>query len=411
MNNLRFAGDYKLQKATLLSYNGSQVDITNLIAEITLFEDIFSPFMTLDILIEDQVGLYHKLPIVGEELIELTIQNVDGQGGITNLAFSLYKTKDFIEKGSTGFVYTLCFISPEAIVDMNLKISKAYSGTASDIAKMLLKKEGLTTAKNIYVEESTGKISYISNYWSPIRNFKYLTQRAVSKDTNSPSYLFFENKYGFFFSSLAALKCQDPVTSFSYIPRTDQDVEKSTRRVEKIYVDRGIDYIEKVQTGGYGSNAIYVDPTRKSYRYRYLDFIEAFDKQVRLNENAFGTTDATRRVNGSFHVAQADSYVQPGMKSEQKDAWFQERMLELGASRAFEVHLEIPGSMEIAVGQTTDFFMYSGDRPKSDNLGDVLDPIFSGRYIVSGIRHTFTRKKHTMIISIIKDSIVGKEQK
>lgn len=408
MADIRFAGDYSLTKAVLTSYNGNEVNIMDLIHNIKVYEDIFSPFITIDMVMEDHIGLYHKMPIIGEELLTLTLTDVTGKFGFKDAIFSLYKSKDFVEKGQRGFVYTLSFISVEAIRDMNLKISKAYNGTAKDIAYDLLKKEGLTTNKDVYIEESKYKISYISNYWPPIKNLKYLCQRAVSKITDSASYLFFENKFGFYFTSLAALKGQDPIASFYYSANIDDDLEKSLQRVEKIHIDRGVDYIDRLQNGAYGSNVVYMDPTKKSYYYKYLDFINAFEKQPRMNELPFSSNDATRRVNGNFFMDPTPSFTRNGMNNDYTERWFQERLIELGALRSFEVQIDVPGSLYVAVGQTADLHMYTGDVPSTNNINFAMDPMFSGRYLISSICHNFNRTRHDMSMTLCKDSLTKK---
>lgn len=408
MADIKFAGDYNLEKATLTSYNGNEVDVIELIHSIKVYEDVYAPFITIDILIEDQIGLYHKLPILGEEILTLSLTSTDGEYGFKEALFSLYKTKDMIEKGQRGFIYTISFISVEAIKDLNLKLSKSFKGTATSIANDLLKKEGLQTPKEVYLEETSGNLSYISNYWPPIKNFKYLSQRAVSATTKSPSFVFFENKFGFYFTSLATLKGQEPIASLFYSANVNDDLANSLQRVEKLYIDRGIDYIQRIQNGALGSNVIYTDPTFKSYFYKYLDFLSSYENQPRLNETPFASTEATRRVNGRFSLNTTPSYTKTGMNDEHSERWFQERLAELGAIRAFEIQVDLPGSMHIAVGQTTDFYMYSGDVPKDNDLSSTLDPMFSGRYLITSICHTFSRERHTMTMGLSKDSITKK---
>lgn len=406
-NTIKFAGEYTLSKATLNSYNGASASIMDMIHSVTIYEDIFSPFMTMDILVEDQVGLYHKMPITGEEILNITISDATGQG-IKDAVFSLYKTKDFLEKGQRGFMYTMSFISTEALKDMNIKMSKSYKGTASQIVNSILKKEGLNTDKNVVVEESSGNISYISNYWPPIKNIKYLTQRAISKETKSPSYLFYENKVGFNFVSLATLKGQSPAISYYYSANIKPDVASSMQRVEKIYIDRGIDYIQKIQSGAYGSNTVYVDPTRKSYLYKYLDFMAAYERQPRLNELPFGSDRSTRRINGAFYLNTTPTFAKTGMNDENSERWFQERISELGAIKAFEVQIEVTGSLHVAAGMTTDLYMYTGDTPTSSDFSDTLDPVYSGRYLISAVAHSMNRERHTMMLTLSKDSMVKK---
>lgn len=407
-NKIQFAGEFFLKKADITTYNGNAISILPMIHNITVYEDIYSPFMTIDILVEDHIGLYHKLPILGEEVLEITVTNPDGETGFKDAIFSLYKTKEFMDKGQRGFMYVMSFISTEAFKDMNLKISKSYKGTASQIATDILKNEGLTTEKEIFTEQSSGNLSYISNYWPPVKNLKYLCQRAISEKDKSPSYLFFENKFGFNFVSLSTLKQLPSAMTYYYSARLNQDVAASIQRVENVYIDRGVDYIKKIQEGAYGSNTVYVDPTRKSYHYKYLDFMTAFQKQPRLNKLPFASDKATRRVNGAFYLNVTPTFAKTGMNDENSERWFQERIAELGCINATEIQIEVPGTFHIAAGNVVDLNMYTGDVATSSNLNECLDPIYSGRYLISAIAHTINRERHSMLLTLSKDSMVQK---
>ena len=408
-NTISFAGDFEFSKATLTSPSGAEVSMLEMIHETVIFEDIFSPFITAEVLVEDHIGLYHKFPILGEEILTLTLTDPGRQNGFIEFDFQVYKIKEFLAKGQRGFMYRLCLISFDAIKDMNLRISKSYKGNASDIANQLVKKEGLQTEKNFYVEPSIGQIQYISNYWQPIKNLKYLCNRTVAETSKSPSFLFFENKQGFYFYSLAALKGQDPVTSLHYSERLNQDADKSRHRVEKLYIDTGIDYIHRSQNGGFGSTVVYVDPTKKTYRYRYLDFMSAFEKQPRLNELPMSSETVARRYGSTFDLNVAPTYVKPSVKNEFSEVWYQERLIELTSIKGFELQVEVPGDFQIAVGQTLDFFMYSGDAPKSDDLNEVFDPVISGRYIITAVAHHVSRTRHVLMLTLNKDSLAKRK--
>lgn len=406
-NKMEFPGDFNFDVALITTFAGAEIDIRELIHSVTIFEDIYSPFLSVEILIEDHIGLYHKLPIRGgEEVITLNLTSTDGVSGFKNSVFSVFKTKDFIEKGERGFMYTLCCISIEAVKDMSLKISKAFDGTATSIAKKLVQKEGLSTDKDFFTEESSGNISYISNYWPPIKNIKYLTQRAIATASKSPSFMFFETKYGFHFMSLASLKSQDPAMTLVYSKRKDNDVAAGSRRIEKLYIDRGVDYIDRVQNGALGSTTVYVDPTKKSWKTKYIDFTTQFDNQARLNETGMSTDNVTRRTNGTFFLNVTPTYTVDSMQDEYSETWFQERRMELASIKAFDIQVEMPGSLEVATGHTVDVYVYSGDIPTSNDLTSNLDSVYSGRYLVTGINHTFSRTRHSMLLSLSKDSLI-----
>lgn len=410
MSSISFAGDFTYSKAMLTSPNGLQVSLLEMIHETMIFEDIFSPFITAELLIEDQIGLYHKIPILGEEIVTLTLTNVDGESGLKEFDFQLYKIKDFLPKGQRGFMYRLCLISYEAIKDMNLRISKAYKGNATDIVKQLTQTEGLQTDKKVYIEPSIGELQYISNYWQPIKNLKYLCNRTVAAASKSPSFLFFENKTGFFFYSMAALKGQEPVTSLHYSERKDQEVEKGLHRVEKLYIDTGIDYIHRNQNGGFGSTVVYVDPTKKTYRYRYLDFLSAFNDQPRLNELPMSSETVARRYGSTFDLNITPTFVKSSVKNEFSEVWYQDRLIELTSIKGFELQVEVAGDFQVQVGQTIDFHMYSGTLGDSKDLNEVFDPLISGRYLVTAVAHHVNRTRHAVMITLNKDSLTKRKQ-
>ena len=76
----RFPGDYKITKCVLIYptrgaqspidlQDGDKPDWT----EINFYEDIYSPTISGDITINDAVGLMENVPIVGEEILEISM--------------------------------------------------------------------------------------------------------------------------------------------------------------------------------------------------------------------------------------------------------------------------------------------------------------------------------------------------
>ena len=56
-DGLRVAGDVNLEKVEIISGNGRAVNITNLVGEIQIFEDVFSPCITGTIALADSLDL------------------------------------------------------------------------------------------------------------------------------------------------------------------------------------------------------------------------------------------------------------------------------------------------------------------------------------------------------------------
>ena len=70
-DGLRFAGDVDIERVEIVSSAGRGVEVTNMVAEIQIFEDIFSPCVTGTVTITDSIDLVNVFPFVGEEKIIL----------------------------------------------------------------------------------------------------------------------------------------------------------------------------------------------------------------------------------------------------------------------------------------------------------------------------------------------------
>ena len=103
--------DYELEIKSLI---GGQPQIINLLViELNMYEDMFGPFMRMEVVINDSMGLLDKLPIVGDEELTFTYRNPNDDLGPFTQKFVVYKVS-----GRTGIkdraqVYTLHAISKE----------------------------------------------------------------------------------------------------------------------------------------------------------------------------------------------------------------------------------------------------------------------------------------------------------
>ena len=74
MSELSFPGQIEITRMELHSpSSGTMTDIRYIYTGFNIFEDIFSPFISGTIVIQDAVGLLNRLPIIGEEILELDV--------------------------------------------------------------------------------------------------------------------------------------------------------------------------------------------------------------------------------------------------------------------------------------------------------------------------------------------------
>jgi len=181
-DGLKFVGDVNLEKVEIISGNGRAVEVTNLTAEIQIFEDIFAPCQTGTIALTDSTDLVNLFPFIGEEKIKIKVKTpslTDSKENIIDKEYYIFKMSDRKIIGDHQVFYILHFCSFELLTDANLKISKAFKGKISDVAGQIIKKDILQTKLDVQIEDTVNSTSYISNYWSPYQNIKYLTEREL----------------------------------------------------------------------------------------------------------------------------------------------------------------------------------------------------------------------------------------
>ena len=121
---LRFAGDVSIEKCDIFTSGGLKQDIAAQVIAITIYEDIFSPFISGSLTVRESFDLANLFPFVGEEMVQIEIvtPTLDSNKNIKGI-FYIYKMADRVLLGDKQVAYVLHFISYEAVIDLNKKIS------------------------------------------------------------------------------------------------------------------------------------------------------------------------------------------------------------------------------------------------------------------------------------------------
>ena len=72
----------------------------------------------------------------------------------------------------------------------------------------------------------------------------------------------------------------------------------------------------------------------------------------------------------------------------------------------FKVRMMLNGDTALTVGVVIDLLYPSMDRRDATDLGK-LDPIYSGKYLITAIRHRFGVKTHYTLIEAVKGTTDG----
>lgn len=412
-NNIRFAGEVSVDKVRIINSKGFFQDVSPQVINIQIFEDMFSPFMTGSLIIKESLDLVNLFPFIGEEYVELEIATPTLKRGNLKSRFYIYKMTDRDLVGDRSVVYQLHFISTEAVVDLNKKISKVFSGKVSELVNEFVvgKTNGLESLKPVYVEASSNNLKYISNFWSPIKNIIYLSQNAVNQN-KTPSYVFFENRDGFYFTSLETFYTAEIYQEFTYDRYTrdaqgngedSRNITEDYKRIVDISIPSGYDYFDRIQSGMLSSKIISYDLTRKTYSSHNYNMFERYSEQKHLNPYAINSNRLIFRSN-SVIINYPRYY---GNFSGYGDVTnyniIQERTSLIKLAQANKIQVTVLGRMDYTVGQKVSINL-NKMQPISKEDTDIVDKMFSGYYLISAINHYITRENHECRMELIKDS-------
>ena len=169
---LSFAGEVSIDEVTIITAKGLYQTVTNQVIGVEIYEDMFGGFITGQVLFKESQDLLNLFPFIGQEFVKIelstpTLPDEDKFKG----EFFIYKMSQRFKIAGREMGYSLSFMSKEALVDMNKRISKTYKGKISETVQQLLtSEEGLESTKPTNIEETTNATKHISNFWSPLKN-------------------------------------------------------------------------------------------------------------------------------------------------------------------------------------------------------------------------------------------------
>lgn len=369
-------GIVDIDSCLLISPKSGSIDITALVTEISIYEDIMSPFLSGTLTIVDATGLSEVLPLIGEELVYIQVKTpgYDDQREFVRAGmFALYKMESRENLGLKMAGYKLCFTSVEAVTDVNTRLSMTYRGKISEnVEKILTGSPGLGTGKKAVVEPTINNEIHTSNFWTPTQNIYYLSGRALN-GLNNPSYVFFENNEGFVFASIDTLSALPTIQQFvrdskTRGPEGGQDLEEEYRKVLDMSVPVMYDYFDRVQEGYYGSSVYQYDLVTKRLNYTNL---VAFDmlKKIKLND-APAASDQLQfmpKAAMSLSVIHRDLYNNSPYLPVDHTA---RRLALLKQISTMTINIRVFGRLDYSVGKTVDFTAYKDARTDKSETAD-----------------------------------------
>ena len=447
-NTVEFAGDYNMDEVVLVNHEGEKTDIKKMIVEFNIYESIYKNAVTGTIVITDAQNMIVKMPIQGTERLEFKLSTpgtnklahtVDATEA-TGHPFYIYKLTNKKQISEGTMMYVLHFGSREFMRNLRVKVSQAYNGTMDDIvAKIFADKSYLDSRKRLLFEPTRNSDKIVIPNVRPFKAIDMICKKALAKNSKGAGYYFYETTKGFHFRSWESMcvtqgEYERPFKQqFQYSPSAVEESE-SINKIQQDYMNvEGYEFLQNFHDvaanqalGAYGHKVITHNIFDKSYSedtYNYHDYfgttkhaestgdsadpikfavvdtpVDFDDKNLSEYEEAKVTLQPTTRFlhnedSGSFGIDVAADGVTEARRAS----------VAVQVAAGTKVKLQVKGQSFLEPGDVIYFRVKSID---ADNKTQgTPDPQYSGRYVISTIRHRIANEKYLQVLECVKDGV------
>lgn len=378
--------------------------LLDFVQTVDIYESIYTPYVIADVGILDGASLKENLNLSGGEDFKIKFL---GYGNDEPIEYSLklgdisgIVTADNLRSKN----YKIRMYSSEYLLNSAKVVSKSYSTSTENIVKDIIGTV-LESKKSVSVEPTKDLPVVIIPYLNPLTAVSFIRQRSVSTNNQASPLLFFENRHGYFFTSVysilqaggAGSKIVDTFFQREAISTNVKGSEGTITDINahKLFssytVKTPVNVVNLLEDGGLNSVISDYDLNTKTYRRRvytntptnseFVDFTKGTNSLLtgKISERYAQYTgkgfllpfakykDTDNPTNHFMYDSLAEKYSYTNLLAQQK------------------TYIDIPGNTRITAGSIVELIV-----PRHDSLFDKKDSneVESGRYLVSSVRHT-----------------------
>lgn len=415
--------DFRINELSILT-KGGKIDIREMFEEINIYDGLFSPVRSGNILIRDALNLSELFSLDGTEFLVIDIEK--GTNFLPfKASFRIYKQSNRQNTNQSSELYVLHFVSDEFIYSSQQKINQTFKGTYSDaVASILLDYLNIPSSElfrgGSKFDKSIGVREFVVPNLNPIEAIEWCSKRAI--DVNgSPSFVFFQNRYGYNFCSLSSLSIESPIFTINFdVKNIGNNVGTEISGARDYRIIKQFDYLKTTQSGVYAGKFVGFDPLTRTVSTAEKSFFDQYGKMQHSNEKAAFVAEKNR--DGKYNIQMSDSrkvvasfseslkyssYVKsrdPSMISKINDThnYLFQRKAVIDSFTNKRIRLLMPGNFTLSSGFNVELNLPS--RSFRNDQRDDLDTTLRGVYTIVSTRHIIKYNMHETIIDVSTDS-------
>ena len=452
---IEFAGDYDLKHIFLHNHFGEIIDIKNLVQEMNIYESIYKNALTGSVVIIDAQNLIAKLEIQGLERISFKLstpganntRDIVDASEATGHPFHVYKITDRKQLAPGTLLYTLHFGSREFMRNLRTKVSQAYDGRLDrSVYYIFLDESYLDSKKTLTFEPCGNSDKVVIPNLRPFDAINMIADKALPEKSEGVGYYFYETTKGFHFRSWENMVTSEgqfrrpTKQEFYYMPlnitdpNIDNKIEHEYKSVESYrFINNFHDIAANTVGGTYGHRVISYNLFDKSFEQDDYNYHQQF-AITQHTDGSKSQFDAEKYAIGESDVDEAPANLVTGtskvsdypesrislqsttrfLHNEDKGAVYGLDVLQDGPKLGQRVaqqaqviqgttlKLVVKGQSYLEAGDLIEFRLRSVDEKNPDG---EEDPQYSGKYVITKIRHQINAEKYVMVLECAKDSV------
>lgn len=406
--------------------NGTTISLGNSFSKLEIYEDIFSPSITGKVNVYDYVGGLEKFMFTGGETITLRVIKPGGSNEILISRDDLivYEVGKVRYDNENSMSYELSFTSKSAIASQKKRLYKSFGadrGIKSVFSKIY---SDINDASNLNVNTIDPDIkmqnAFVSPGYTPLEAMSQIARRSCSLG----DYFVFYEKLGgrnaadfkHVFISLGSLKefwnNSERLQRLVYQPTQDyiNRQENPFIQIKSFLIENNYQHLERMQTGFYNSKIRQLDPYSRKYSDSSISYKDmALDTDFYTNRILEKNNEFLKYDNSYPEVPGERLIVKP--KNDiilDKANWIKYDTYGGLLNSGLRVLADIPGAdNRISVGYAVELAIPS-KVAKAQNLEQGLmveDEFYSGKYLVTAVRHMFTKDTYIKKIELSRGSL------
>jgi hypothetical protein len=432
------SADYTMTSLKLSKGDGEDLQIRNIQAQLTIYENIERPYLTGELLIVDSSRIYDGFDINGVEDCEVQLQQpIPGAQTIT-LNFVLRKVLSTQKTNDQTEAIAFKLIEKSAFDNQLVKFSASYTGNPADIITNIMKDRLNEEIDGPEIPPAqSDRMKVVIPYWNAMQACDWVRDRA-STSNGMPYFLYKTmNEPEVKLKSLEELLAADawnPDDPFrfskAFTNSSDNLTDVSTTFIVENYsTSNKEDTLKLIENGAFSSDYGVLDLTtgrRETFVFEVGSFYEELKASGIVATEDVGVTNTDYSYNGvpinqlpskyinrivmnsTYDDDFVNYYEEDNVASFKLDAVNHAvRNLLFKAS----INIRVPGIHFLSgenksIGRQIEFFYHNNDVSVLDKTGvteeDLRDRKRSGKFMIYSAKHTFYDTKHTVDLTAVK---------